>query len=60
MFFPSHTLIFSDTIPPFIRNRLLFRYHIDRTLYFLEQGSVKGVKKEVDFCREFHIGKKLE
>ena len=24
-----------------------FRYHIYRTIYFLEQGSVKGVKKEV-------------
>lgn len=36
-----------DSIPGYIKNRLLFRYHIYRSLYFLEQGSVKGVKKEV-------------
>ena len=37
-----------EPFPDFVKNRIQFRYHIFRTLYFLEQGSVKGVKKEVE------------
>ena len=47
--------IFRDTFPDYIKNRLLFRYHIYRTLYFLEQGSVKGVKKEVAMFYRFRL-----
>lgn len=54
-FFPCR-----DTIPPFIRNRISFHYHIDRTRYFLEQGSVKGVKKEVFPRVRSHAGQILE
>ena len=36
-----------ESLPERGRSRLQFRYHIYRTIYFLEQGSVKGVKKEV-------------
>lgn len=36
-----------ESLPERVRSRLQFRYHIYRTIYFLEQGSVKGVKKEV-------------
>ena len=32
-----------------------FRYHIYRSLYFLEQGSVKGVKKEVKASSDFYL-----
>lgn len=32
-----------------------FRYHIYRSLYFLEQGSVKGVKKEVKTSSDYYI-----
>ena len=51
-----HLFICRDTIPPFIRNRISFHYHIDRTRYFLEQGSVKGVKKEVFSRDRSHAG----
>ena len=44
-----------EPFPDFVKNRIQFRYHIFRTLYFLEQGSVKGVKKEVKSSSDFYL-----
>lgn len=44
-----------EPFPDYIKNRLLFRYHVYRSLYFLEQGSGKGVKKEVKSSIDYYI-----
>ena len=44
-----------ESFPEYIKNRMQFRYHIYRSLYFLEQGSVKGVKKEVKASSDFYL-----
>ena len=54
----SHNDLFShsrESFPDYIKNRLQFRYHVYRSLYFLEQGSVKGVKKEVKASSDFYL-----
>ena len=46
---------FREQFPEYIKNRLLFRYHVYRSLYFLEQGSGKGVKKEVKTSTDYYL-----
>ena len=52
--FPSQ-YHFRESYPDSVKNRLHFRYHVYRSLYFLEQGSVKGVKKEVKASSDFYL-----
>lgn len=44
-----------EPFPDFVKSRIQFRYHIYRTLYFLEQGSMKGVKKEVKSSSDYFL-----
>ena len=44
-----------EPFPDFVKSRIQFRYHIYRTLYFLEQGSMKGVKKEVKSSSDYYL-----
>ena len=66
MFFFQSTFLFTSLFlrkmfPDYIQNRLLFRFRIYRSVYFLEQGSGKSVKKEV-YCpaQASPLGQELE